>query len=208
VSLLFSELAIGGVRLKNRIVSTAHATALVDRGVPTEDDLAYWSERAAGGAGLLIVGGTLAHESGLLRDRRRTEAYNPAAFEAMARRAEAAHRHGAAILCQLNHLGREGLGGAYVHPPVAPSAVRSPRDSAPPHPLTAAEIDELVDAFAGAADNCRRAGYDGVELHAGHGYLLAQFLSASVNLREDAYGGALDGRMRFLHRIVGAVRER
>ena len=66
MSLLFSEQAIGRVRLKNRIVATAHATALVDRGVPTEDDLAYWSERAAGGAGLLIVGGTLAHESGLL----------------------------------------------------------------------------------------------------------------------------------------------
>jgi 2,4-dienoyl-CoA reductase (NADPH2) len=208
MKLLFSELAFGGVRLKNRIVATAHATALVDRGVPTDDDLAYWEERAAGGAGLLIIGGTLAHESGLLRDRRRTEAYNPAAFEAMARRAEAAHRHGAAILCQLNHLGREGLGGASVHPPVAPSAVRSPRDSAPPHPLTLAEIDELVEAFAGAAENCRRAGYDGVELHAGHGYLLAQFLSASVNRREDAYGGALDGRMRFLHRIVAAVRER
>src|SRR4051794_11229990 len=153
MSLLFSELAFGGVRLKNRIVSTAHATALVDRGVPTEDDLAYWEARAAGGAGLLIIGGTLAHESGLLRDRRRTEAFNPAAFEAMARRAEAAHRHGAAILCQLNHLGREGLGGASVHPPVAPSAVRPPRGAPPPPPPPGGGVDQPGGAVARPAGN-------------------------------------------------------
>ena len=208
MSTLFSEFALGGVRLKNRIVSLAHGTALVDRGVPTDDDVAYWEARAAGGAGLVIIGGTLAHPSGRLRDRRRTEAYNPAAFEQMARRAEAVHRHGAAILCQLNHLGRESVGGASEYAPVAPSAVSSPRDFAPPHPLTIEEIDELVEAFVASAENSRAAGYDGVELHAGHGYLIAQFLSAATNRREDAYGAELPGRMRFLERIVRGVRER
>jgi 2,4-dienoyl-CoA reductase-like NADH-dependent reductase (Old Yellow Enzyme family)/thioredoxin reductase len=208
VNPLFSEFALGRLRLKNRIVSLAHGTALVERGVPTEDDLAYWEARAAGGAGLVIIGGTGVHPSGLLRDRRRTEAWNPAALAQMARRAEAVHRHGAAIFCQLGHLGRESVGGAAVHAPVAPSAVRSPRDFASPHPLTVAEIDELVEAFVAAAENSRQAGYDGVELHAGHGYLIAQFLSAAVNRREDAYGGDLAGRMRFLERILRGIRER
>jgi 2,4-dienoyl-CoA reductase (NADPH2) len=205
---LFSEFALGSLRLRNRIVSLAHGTALVERGVPTEDDLAYWEARAAGGAGLVIVGGTGVHPSGLLRDRRRTEAWNPAALEQMARRAEAVHRHGAAIFCQLGHLGRESVGGASVHAPVAPSAIRSPRDFAAPHPLSAGEIEELIEAFAVAAGNVRRAGYDGVELHAGHGYLIAQFLAAAVNRRDDEYGGDLAGRMRFLERIVGGIRAR
>jgi 2,4-dienoyl-CoA reductase-like NADH-dependent reductase (Old Yellow Enzyme family)/thioredoxin reductase len=205
---LFSEFALGGVRLKNRIVSLAHGTALVERGVPTEDDLAYWEARAAGGGGLVIVGGTGVHPSGLLRDRRRSEAWNPAALEQMARRAEAVHRHGAAIFCQLGHLGRESVGGASVHAPVGPSAIRSPRDSATPHPLTDSEIDELVEAFVAAAENVRHGGYDGVELHAGHGYLIAQFLSPAANRRDDAYGGDLAGRMRFLDRILAGIRER
>jgi 2,4-dienoyl-CoA reductase (NADPH2) len=205
---MFSEFALGSIRLKNRIVSLAHGTALVERGVPTEDDLAYWEARAAGGAGLVIIGGTGVHPSGLLRDRRRTEAWNPEALEQMARRAQAVHRHGAAIFCQLGHLGRESVGGASVHAPVAPSAVRSPRDFAAPHPLTLWEIDELVEAFVAAAENSRQAGYDGVELHAGHGYLIAQFLSTAVNHRADAHGGDLANRMRFLDRILRGIRER
>jgi 2,4-dienoyl-CoA reductase (NADPH2) len=126
----------------------------------------------------------------------------------MGRRADAVHRLGAAIFCQLGHLGRESVGGASAHAPVGPSAIRSPRDFAAPHPLAVGEIDELVEAFVAAAENTRRAGYDGVELHGGHGYLIAQFLSAAVNRREDAYGGDLAGRMRLLDRILRGIRER
>src|ERR687888_190583 len=160
--MLFSEFRLGSLLLKNRVVGLPHGSAMVDRGVPTDDDLAYWEARAAGGAGLLIVGGTVAHRSGLLR-----------------------HRRGARMFVQLNHLGRESVGGTSEYAPVAPSAVRSPRDFATPHPLTIAEIEELVEAFVTGAENLEQAGYDGVELHAGHGYLLAQFLSPAVNRRAD-----------------------
>src|SRR5919198_1874148 len=183
--MLFSEFRLGSLLLKNRVVGLPHGSAMVDRGVPTDDDLAYWEARAAGGAGLLIVGGTVAHRSGLLRDRRRAEVFNPAALEALARRADAVHRRGARMFVQLNHLGRESVGGTSEYAPVAPSAVRSPRDLATPHPLTIAEIEELVEAFVTGAENLEQAGYDGVELHAGHGYLLAQFLSPAVNRRAD-----------------------
>ena len=206
--MLFSEFQVGSLRLRNRIVALPHGTAMVERGVPTDDDLAYWEERAAGGAGLLIVGGTVADRTGLLRDRRRAEVWNPAALVALARRAEIVHRHGAAMVVQLNHLGRESVGGTSEYAPVAPSAVRSPRDFATPHPLTVAEIEELIEAFVTGAENLLAAGYDGTELHAGHGYLLAQFLSPAVNRRDDRYGGDLRGRMRVLTETMAGIRAR
>jgi 2,4-dienoyl-CoA reductase (NADPH2) len=205
---LFSSLRLGPLRLKNRIVAVPHGTAMMDRGVPTDDDIAFWEARAAGGVAAMITGATTTHRSGVLRDRRRAEPWNPEALAQMARRAQRVHRHGAAIFCQLNHLGREGVGGASEYAPVAPSAIRSPRDASTPHPLTAAEIEELIEAFVSGAVNVRGAGYDGIELHAAHGYLIAQFLSPASNRREDEYGGELPGRMRFLEQIIAGIRER
>ncbi len=205
---LFSPARLGPLRLKNRIVAVPHGTAMTNRGVPTDDDIAFWEARAAGGVAAMITGATTTHRSGVLRDRRRAEPWNPDALAQMARRAERVHRHGAAILCQLNHLGREGVGGASEYAPVGPSAIRSPRDASTPHPLTAAEIEELIEAFIAGAVDVRGAGYDGIELHAAHGYLIAQFLSPASNRREDEYGGELSGRMRFLERIIAGIRER
>ena len=205
---LFSPARLGPLRLKNRIVAVPHGTGMIDRGVPTDDDIAFWEARAAGGVAAMITGATTTHRSGVLRDRLRAEPWNPDALAQMARRAERVHRHGAAILCQLNHLGREGVGGASEYAPVAPSAIRSPRDASTPHPLAAAEIEELIEAFISGAVNVRGAGYDGIELHAAHGYLIAQFLSPASNRREDEYGGELSGRMRFLELIIAGIRER
>jgi 2,4-dienoyl-CoA reductase (NADPH2) len=205
---LFSELRLGRLRLKNRIVAVPHGTAMIDRGVPTDDDIAFWEARAAGGVAAMITGATTTHPSGVLRDRRRAEPWNADSLAQMARRAERVHRHGAAIFCQLNHLGREGVGGASEYSPVAPSAIRSPRDASTPHPLSVAEIEELIEAFVSGAVNVREAGFDGIELHAAHGYLIAQFLSPASNRREDEYGGELPGRMRFLERIIAGIRER
>ena len=205
---LFSPYELGRVELKNRIVAVPHGTAMIERGIPTDDDIAYWEARAAGGVGAMIIGATTTHASGVLRDRRRAEPWNSGSLRQMARRAERVHRHGSAIFCQLNHLGREGVGGASEYAPVAPSAVRSPRDAATPHPLSVGEIEELIEAFVSSAENVREAGYDGIELHAAHGYLIAQFLSAASNLRDDVFGGDLTGRMRFLEEIIAGIRAR
>jgi len=205
---LFSPFPLGALELKNRIVAVAHGTAMTERGVPTDDDIAFWEARAAGGVAAMITGATTTHPSGVLRDRRRAEPWNPDSLRQMAHRAERVHRHGAAIFCQLNHLGREGVGGASEYAPVAPSAIRSPRDASTPHPLTLEEIEELIEAFVSGAVNVVGAGYDGIELHAAHGYLIAQFLSPVSNRREDEYGGELPGRMRFLERIIAGIRVR
>jgi len=205
---LFTPFTVGALELKNRIVGVPHGTAMTRAGVPTDDDIAYWETRAKGGAAALINGATTTHVSGVLRDRLRAEPWNRDSLRGMAERANRVHRHGTALFCQLNHLGREGVGGTSEYAPVAPSAIRSPRDASTPHPLTVEEIEELIEAFVSGAVNVRDAGYDGIELHGAHGYLIAQFLSPASNRREDEYGGDLSGRTRFLERIIAGIRER
>ena len=91
---LFSPCTLGALELRNRIVAVPHGTAMIERGVPTDDDLAYWEARAAGGVAAVITGATTTHPSGVLRDRRRAEPWNPDSLRQMARRAERVHRHG------------------------------------------------------------------------------------------------------------------
>ena len=205
--LLFSEFTLGKIKLRNRLVGLPHATARVVKGVPTDDDIAYWQARAAGGAGMLTIGGSIVHPTTAPPNRWLSEIWNPAAFAQLERRAEAIHKHGAAVVTQLVHLGREALGqGDFMWGLLAPSALRSPRTPFTPHPLTKPEIEELIAAFVSCSVNLRDTGYDGVELHAAHGYLIAQFLSADANRRQDEYGGDVAGRMRFLEQVIAGIR--
>ena len=207
VSALFTPGLIGTLAIKNRLVATPHAVSTVD-GVPTREDTAYFSALAAGGVGLIIAGATIPHESSRTRSRGLTEAYAKDAAQALRARPHAVHENGAKIFCQLVHLGREMLGRDTLHVPVAPSAIRSPRDPFPPKALSIREIDDIVAGFAISAYNLREAGYDGVEISGGHGYLVAQFLSPAANTRTDDYGGSPDKRFLFLRRVVDAIRER
>lgn len=122
----------------------------------------------------------------------------------MALRAQAIRSEGAVAACQLVHLGRETTGAEMWYPPVAPSAVRSPREPTRPRALTDTEIDGVVEGFRIAAVNAASAGFQVVELHAAHGYLLAQFLSASTNLRPNT-GSAAD-RAAIVRRIADEIR--
>lgn len=204
---LFSSFNLGSLSLKNRIVATAHATAKIADGLPTDEDLAYWEKLALGGAGLLITGGTVVHPSSTLRRRMLSEAYLEETIPKYRQRAEVIHAHGAKVIGQILHLGREMIGGESDHPLRAPSSVKSPRAQYRPVELTYEDITEIIDAFAISASNLNKAGYDGVEIHAAHGYLVAQFLSPATNYRTDKYGGSLEGRMRFLLEIIEAIRQ-
>jgi 2,4-dienoyl-CoA reductase (NADPH2) len=138
------------------------------------------------------------------RRRITTEAWRPEAVEGMAARAEAIRAEGAVAACQLVHLGRETTGAEQWFHPVAPSAVRSPREPTRPRPLTAGEIDAVVEAFRVSALNAAAAGFQVIELHAAHGYLLAQFLSAATNLRLGA--DSLAARVAIVERIAAEIR--
>ncbi|WP_406152647.1 FAD-dependent oxidoreductase [Streptomyces sp. NBC_01023] len=199
---LAAPFTLGAYTLRNRIVATAHATAAVTDGAPTEADAAYWRRLARGGAGMVITGGTAVAPESALPRRYLTEAWRPEIKDAVRRRAEAITEGGAVAIAQLVHLGRETLGAGTSYAPVSAAAVRSPREASAPRPLSTEEVRRVVDAFRISAANSMQAGFHGVELHAGHGYLLAQFLSRVNNTRDDEYGD----RIALLAQVIEAVR--
>lgn len=203
---LFSELSIGSVTLRNRIVMLPHGTSMVADGAPTDDDIAYYEGRARSGAGLLVTGAAVVSPDTTRRGRKLIETYNEDALPRLARRAAAVRAHGAAIVGQIIHLGRESIGMESDHPLLAPSPIRSPRDPFPPHEMDEADIRRVIADFARSAVNLKATGHDGVEIHGAHGYLVGQFLSPSTNHRDDGWGGDPEPRMRFLFELIDAIR--
>jgi 2,4-dienoyl-CoA reductase-like NADH-dependent reductase (Old Yellow Enzyme family)/thioredoxin reductase len=200
---------IGHLLLKNRIVLAPMGTYLAGRdGMMTDRMKSYYVERARGGAGLIIVGVAsvdyprgrcMTRQLGLSDDK---------FIPGLADLAEAVHKHEAKIAIQLQHGGRIAapfLSGG--HEAVSASVIPLvPAELGVTRELTIPEIQQLVTSFALAAERAKNAGIDGVEIHAGHGYLIDQFLSRSTNHRQDAYGGGLENRARFLLEIIRAVR--
>jgi 2,4-dienoyl-CoA reductase (NADPH2) len=202
----FSPFSIGPMSVKNRLVALPAGTSMAENGVPTHGDTEHFERLAAGGVGMIIGGATVVHPTTTLRSRKLVEAYIDEFVPAAAAKAEVIHRHGAKFVGQLCHLGREFIGGESDSPPVAPSSIKTVRDAYPPHELTVPEIEDIVEGWRVSTENLVRAGADGVEIHAAHGYLPAQFLSPLTNRRVDAFGGSFENRMRFLHLILEAMR--
>jgi len=186
--------------LRNRLVGTAHGRGILEDGLPLPEDAEYWRRRAGGGAAMLTVGGTVVAPASTWRRRITTEAWRPEAVPGMALRAEAIRAEGAVAACQLVHLGRETTGAEQWFHPVAPSAVRSPREPTRPRPLSPGEVDAVVEGFRVSAANAAEAGFQVIELHAAHGYLLAQFLAAETN------PGSVEERLAIVVRIVREIR--
>ena len=206
---LFTPGSIGGVPIRNRIVQLPMGTGLVHDGRVTRRDVALQEERARGGVGLIVTGSAHVHPTSRFPARILTEAWDENGIEMLRMRVDTVKRHGACIFGQLQHLGREAPGGLAETLPLAPSAVPSPRVPGVPHELSVAEIRIIVDAYGRSAANFKAAGYDGVEVHGAHGYLVARFLSPASNRRTDAYDGdSVEGRLRFLREIVEEIRGR
>jgi len=200
---------IAGIELKNRVVQTPMGTGLIDMGKVTTREVAFQEERARGGVGLMITGAAVVHPTSRFPARIIVEAWDPDGIGALRLRTDAVHRHGARIFGQLIHLGRESPGGQTDFVPMGPSARPHDRDPGVPHEMSVADIRMIVDGFGTSAENFKAAGYDGVEIHAAHGYLVSQFLSEESNRRRDAYrGDTLEGRMRLLVEIVDEIRQR
>ena len=203
--LLFRPLRIGPIEIRNRIVSTAHQTTLVEDGLPTDDFVAYHAARAAGGVGLICIEATAVHASGLLTGHT-IAGYDPRVVERLARVADAVHAGGASLFAQLFHGGREQIDSPPRAPAVAPSPIPSQRFKVEPRALGAGEIEEIIDHHELVAGNARAAGLDGIELCASHGYLPTQFLSERSNRRDDAWGGDPERRMRYIREALRAMR--
>lgn len=203
---LFSGYKSGRLDLSSRLVMLPHGTAMVRDGLPTEDDVAYYAARTKG-LGLVITGATVATRSAAFRARILSEGFNPDAVEIMRKRCDVVHANGARIVGQLCHLGREMTGLESEYFPMSASAVRSPRDPYPPHVMEEHEILSFIDEFVEAAQNLKTSGYDGVELHAAHGYLFSQFMSPATNQRTDGWGGNVENRVRLTTETIARVRE-
>lgn len=198
-----------GVRLPNRIAKAALSEALGDAdNSPDERLVTLYRRWALGGYGLLVTGNVMVDRRHL-GEPGNVVIEDDRALPQLTAWTKAAHDGGAAIFAQLNHPGRQSNLMDLGHQPVAPSAVPLALPGATvPRELTGAEIEEIIERFAVAAKVCEDAGFDGVQLHAAHGYLATQFLSPLTNLREDEWGGDAERRMRFLIEVVRRVRDR
>lgn len=203
---LFSPFALGGMTMKNRLVALPAGTSMAENGVPTHGDTEHFERLAAGGVGLIIGGATVVHPTTTLRSRKLVEAYIDEFVPATAAKVEVIHRHGAKFIGQLCHLGREFIGGESDAPPSAPSPIKTPRDAYPPHELTISEIEDIIEGWRISTANLVKAGADGAEIHAAHGYLPAQFMSPLTNQRTDNFGGSFENRMRFPRLVIEAMR--
>ncbi|KAI1762392.1 NADH oxidase [Hypoxylon sp. FL1150] len=185
-------------------------------GIPTEQLLNLYGHWGDGGWGTIVTGNIIVDPTHLeaagnmiITDG---EPFSGPRFEAYRQLARAGKRGGAVFLAQLNHPGRQTEAALQPHP-VSASDVQLTKGYGAlyafgkPHAATAAEMQSLRGAFVHAAAYLERAGFDGVQLHAAHGYLLAQFLSPTTNVRDDAYGGGLENRARLVTEIADGIRE-
>lgn len=204
---LFAPLKIGSVTLKNRIVSTGHETAMADTTGISEALIAYHEARAIGGAGLIVVEVALVDDEAVFVSNP-IKVTSDECIPHYRRLAQAVHKHDCRLFGQLFHPGREILDSLDGSAPVsyAPSAVANERFHIMPAPMSCDDISRVVKGFGDGACRLQKAGLDGVELVASHGYLLSQFLNSRVNLRDDDYGGDFDRRMRLLREIIASVR--
>ncbi|MFF5706495.1 alkene reductase [Streptomyces sp. NPDC012794] len=214
---LFEPVNLGKLALSNRVVMAPMSrNRATGEGLATELMATYYGQRA--GAGLIITEGVQPSVTGQgfgnspgLHTREQADSWKPVT--------EAVHARGGLIAAQLMHCGRIGHPSLYPsgHRSVAPSAVTAagqaygpegPLDYLEPHALTAGEIAGIVEEFADSAELAIEAGFDGVEVHAGNGFLLHQFLAENTNQRTDEYGGSVENRVRFPVEVIEAVCER
>lgn len=205
---LMQPATIGPMSLRNRIVSTGHDTTLPTDGRVNDALIAYHAARARGGVGLIVSQVTGIHETARYTSHV-LMGTDDDCIPGFARLAQAVQAEGARIVAQLFHPGREIMETADGTLPVAyaPSAVPSERFHTVPRALPEAMIAAFIAGYADAARRMQRAGLDGAEIVASHGYLPAQFLNPGVNLRQDGWGGDLAGRARFLLEVIAAVRD-
>lgn len=206
---IFNEGHIGNLTLPNRLVMAPVDTNFADyEGKVSEKMLAYYEIRARGGVGMVIVENSQVEGPRGRNTIRQLCVSDDRFIPGLRRLAFAIHKHHIPAILQLHHAGRqttrEITGGIQ---PVAPSPIPCRHLKEKPRALAPDEIEEIEDRFVKAAVRAKTAGFDGIELHGAHGYLIGQFMSPYTNHRKDAYGVNFEGRMRFPLRIIEKIRE-
>ncbi len=205
-SRLWGPVRIGQMELRNRMVmppmGTKHASK---EGYVTSQVKDYFEARARGGAGLIIVEATLVHPGGRAFEKL-LEIHHDKFISGLSELAGVIHRHGAKAGIQLQHCGRMAKSALSGMQPVAPSPIPRPGGEVP-RELTVGEIKDIIGFFADAAVRAQKAGFDAIEIHGAHAFLIDQFLSRSSNKRKDLYGGGIENRSRLLTEVLTAVKK-
>ena len=211
MNILLTPARIGPVEIPNRIVMPPMTTRTADEdGAVTEDTIAYYTARARGGVGLITIEMAATEKAG--RHRRRELGIQDDRFlPGLTRLVTEIHQNGAKASIQLGHAGGHTRHDICGETPIAPSAIPHPvyevtLATVVPQAMSRARISETVQAFAAAAVRARSAGFDCVEIHAAHGYLISQFHAPLENTRSDEYGGSLENRARFGLEVLRAVK--
>jgi dimethylglycine catabolism A len=198
--------AIGSMRLRNRVIMAPMGTNYsTTDGLSTERDKAYYAERARGGVAMIMT------EAMVVTEHARPHhnslcCYHDRFIPGLASLVDAIHAHGAYVCAQLNHRGALLRRSVLNMEPVGPSPWHNPNTGDAVRPLTIPEIVEIQKLFVASARRLRQAGYDGVEVHAGNGYLFQQFFTPRINKRTDRYGGSFENRARFLMETIDRLK--
>lgn len=200
---LFTPITIRNLELKNRIVMAPMCMYSVEKedGIATDWHFTHYESRAIGQVGLIMLEATGVTSNGRISNED-LGIWSDEQILGLKEIVHRIHKHGSKAAIQLNHAGRK----ARFSSTVAPSSITHSKEAVIPKELTVTEIKSLVNAFLQAANRAMEAGFDCIELHAAHGYLIHQFLSPLSNTRTDEYGGSRKNRFRFLREIIEAIR--
>lgn len=207
MSQLLKPLQTGHLTLANRLVMPPMATAKADPdGKVNQSILDYYAKKSDGGyLSLIIIEHSFIQLDGKASDLQLSVS-DDSVVEGLTKLAKVIHSNSTKAVMQINHAGSNTTPEITGTPPVAPSAVSHPRKENMPNELTQEEIATIILAFKNAARRSKEAGFDGVEIHAAHGYLLHQFFSPLTNKRSDQYGGNVHNRIRFHLQVIETIR--
>ena len=204
---LLQAWALKHLKLRNRLMMTAHEPSYSEDGMPKARYRAYHAERAKGGIALTMTAGSAVVSRDSPAAFGNLHAWDDRIVKWLSELTDECHEHGAAVMIQLTHLGRRTRWNTDDWLPIlAPSMVREPAHRSYPKAAEAWDIERIVSDYASAAARMQAAGLDGIELEA-YGHFLDQFWSPATNHREDEFGGSLDNRLRFIERVIAAIRQ-
>ncbi len=209
MSIIFEPMTINGMEVKNRIVRSATYEGMADEpGYPTERLIKMTEDLAKGEVGLVVPGFLYVSDDGKATPRQ-TSIASDDTVPRLKKLVDRVHAAGGKVCAQIVHAGRQShpdlIGGLT---PIGPSPVTFTPSKITPREMTIEDIKRVIDDFGEGARRAKEAGFDAVQLHSAHGYLISAFNSGYSNIRTDQYGGSLENRMRFALEVYGKVREK
>ncbi len=206
--MLFEPTTIAVISIKNRIVRSATYEKRADtEGFVTDSLIEFYEELTRGGSGLIITGNALVHPSGRSVPQM-ISIYNDSFIKGLRRLTDAVHKLSGKIIIQIVHGGRQCFPSLLESKqPIAPSEVYDPSIKIIPRAMSSKKILEIIEAFGSASRRARDAGFDGIQIHGAHGYLVSEFLSPHTNRRDDEWGGDEDRRFSFVEKTYKAMRD-